>query len=84
MQKFVAVAIGSVVALVGFAGAANASATIDLIWTATGTDTSPIDVQVSSNITLEVILTAGPGGSLGVFTLKPGSGERTSSTCRLS
>ena len=32
MRKFIAVAMGSVVALVGFAGAANASATVDLIW----------------------------------------------------
>ena len=33
-----AAAVGSVVTLVGFAGAANASATIDLIWAATGTN----------------------------------------------
>jgi len=32
MRKILAVAMGSIVALVGFAGAANASATIDLIW----------------------------------------------------
>ena len=32
MRKFFAVAMGSVVALLGFAGAANASATVDLIW----------------------------------------------------
>ncbi len=32
MRKFFAVAMGSVVALVGFAGTANASATVDLIW----------------------------------------------------
>ena len=32
MRKFFAVAMGSVVALMGFAGAANASATVDLIW----------------------------------------------------
>ncbi len=32
MRKFVAVAMGSVVAFAGFAGAANASATVDLIW----------------------------------------------------
>ena len=34
-----AAAASSVAALVGFAGAANASATIDLIWADTGTDT---------------------------------------------
>ena len=32
MRKFFAVAMGSMVALAGFAGAANASATVDLIW----------------------------------------------------
>jgi hypothetical protein len=32
MRKFFAVAMGSVVALAGFAGAAHASATVDLIW----------------------------------------------------
>jgi len=32
MRKFFAVAMGSLVALAGFAGTANASATIDLIW----------------------------------------------------
>ena len=32
MRKFFAVAMGSVVALVGFAGAASASAAVDLIW----------------------------------------------------
>jgi hypothetical protein len=32
MRKFFTAAMGSVVALVGFAGVANASATVDLIW----------------------------------------------------
>ena len=32
MRKFFAVAMGSAVALLGFAGAANASATVDLLW----------------------------------------------------
>ena len=41
MRKFFAVAMGSVVALVGFAGAANASATVDLIWI----DVSNLDTQ---------------------------------------
>ena len=63
VRKFFAAAVGSALALAGFAGAANASATIDLIWTNTGTNTSP--VVTSSNITLKVILTAGPGGSAG-------------------
>ncbi len=59
-----AAAASSVAALVGFAGAANASATIDLIWAVSGTDTTSI-LGTSSNITLNVILTAGPDGSSG-------------------
>jgi hypothetical protein len=74
-----AAAMGSVLALVGFAGAANASATVDLIWIDT-TDTACTDdgrrdcpqlgttltsVALSDNITLAVILTAGPNGSIG-------------------
>ena len=39
LTVFAAAAVGSAVALVGFAGAANASATIDLIWADTGTNT---------------------------------------------
>ena len=74
-----ATSVGSVVALVGFAGTANASATVDLIWI-DKTDTACTDdgrrdcprlgatissVAVrSDNITLAVILTAGPGGIL--------------------
>jgi hypothetical protein len=49
---------------VGFAGAANASATIDLIWAGSGTATTSI-VATSSSITLQVILTAGDVGSQG-------------------
>jgi hypothetical protein len=74
-----AAAMGSVVALVGFAGAADASATVDLIWI-DKTDTACTDdgrrdcprigadissVALGDNITLAVILTAGPGGSIG-------------------
>jgi hypothetical protein len=41
MRKFFAVAMGSVVALAGFASMANASATVDLIWIdVTNTDTA--------------------------------------------
>jgi len=40
MRKFFAVALGSVVALAGFAGTANASATVDLIWIDNTTDTA--------------------------------------------
>ena len=59
-----AAAASSVAALVGFAGAANASATIDLIWADSGTDTTSI-ASTSSIIILQVILTAGPNGSTG-------------------
>jgi hypothetical protein len=59
-----AAAMGSVVALVGFAGAANASATIDLIWPDTGTNEIS-DLVLPTTVTLNVILTAGPNGSRG-------------------
>jgi hypothetical protein len=100
MRKFFAAAMGSMVALAGFAGAANASATVDLLWidvTVTNTmgnvtclganvrdcppDPRSIGVEVDSvvapdgvaissvfttdNITLAVVLTAGPLGSIG-------------------
>ena len=59
-----AAAASSVAALVGFAGAANASATIDLIWA--DSDTNQLSgVVTSSGITLRVIMTAGPNGSTG-------------------
>ncbi len=59
-----AAAVSSLAALVGFAGAANASATIDLIWAETGTNEITIP-NTSSVATLQVILTAGPNGSIG-------------------
>ena len=41
MRKFFAVALGSMVALAGFAGVASASATVDLVWIdVSGTDTA--------------------------------------------
>jgi hypothetical protein len=49
---------------VGFTGAANASATIDLIWADTGTNATST-VLVTSSVTLQVILTAGPAGAQG-------------------
>jgi len=59
-----AAAASSVAALVGFAGAANASATIDLIWG--DSDTNQLSgVVTSSGITLRVIMTAGPNGTTG-------------------
>jgi hypothetical protein len=99
MRKFFAVAMGSLVALLGFAGTANASATVDLIWidistldsagnviclrpakrncpqfgtsiggAGTGTSNPASSILISSDITLGVLLTAGPGGVVGVGT----------------
>jgi hypothetical protein len=70
MRKSFAAAVGSVVALVGFAGAANASATIDLIWAGTDPPTNQIGgfndpLAPSANITLQVILHGSPAGALG-------------------
>ncbi len=64
MRKFLVGMAGGLIALAGFAGAASASATIDLIWAASGTNTTSIALA-SSNITLNVILTAGANGSAG-------------------
>jgi hypothetical protein len=60
------VVTGAVLAAVlgGGAGAANASATIDLIWADTGTNEMS-NVELSAAITLQVILTTGPNGSQG-------------------
>jgi hypothetical protein len=63
MRKFIAAAAGSVVALAGFAGVSHSSATIDLIWDATGTN--EIDNPGPQVVQLNVILTAGPAGSEG-------------------
>jgi hypothetical protein len=70
MRKFFAAAVVSVVALVGFAGAAYASATVDLIWRDTGvgfiwTDGHELtfgDADTSVIVTYDVVLTAGPNG----------------------
>ena len=64
MRAFLVGLVGGLVALAGFAGSANASATIDLLWNATGTNTIS-SVTTSSNIVLEVWLTAGANGSVG-------------------
>jgi len=91
MRDILAAAMGSAVALVGFAGEVDASATVDLIWidvSATNVMGNPICLQpanrncppdprspdggvtinvlgVTDDFTLGVILTAGPGGSIG-------------------
>ena len=64
MRTFLVGLVSGLVALAGFAGSASASATIDLIWQISGTDTTS-NVVTSSNITLDVVLTAGANGSLG-------------------
>jgi len=64
MRNFTVGLVSGFVALVGFAGSANANATIDLIWAATGTDTIT-GVTASGSMVLNVVLTAGPNGSAG-------------------
>jgi hypothetical protein len=65
MRKFFATAVVSAVALVGFAGAAGASATIDLLWATNDADTIGPGVPDSNAAVLRVILTAGDLGSQG-------------------
>jgi len=64
MQKFIVGLVGGLVALAGFAGSSSASATIDLIWANSGTDTTSV-LATDTGIVLTVILTAGSGGSQG-------------------
>jgi hypothetical protein len=69
--------VGGLIALVGLAGTANASATVDLIWQDTGTGTIS-GLAISDSITLDVVITAGPlgsnGGSVSVdYSLAAGS-----------
>ncbi|MGE4606470.1 MAG: PEP-CTERM sorting domain-containing protein [Myxococcota bacterium] len=52
--------LAGLVAIIGIAGSAHASATLDLIWPNSGT--SVTSLAVSSNVTLNVVLTAGPMG----------------------
>jgi hypothetical protein len=67
MRNFWVGLVAGLVALMGFAGSANASATIDLYWgdpLLGNTDISGAPAT-SANIVLSVVLTAGPNGSLG-------------------
>jgi hypothetical protein len=60
------VAVGCAMASFGIAGSARASATIDLIWADTGTNEVYLESGATpSELTLQVILTAGPNGSNG-------------------
>jgi hypothetical protein len=54
---------GVLASLLAFSGVAHASATIDLLWD--GTTDTLCGVPASSQITLHVVLTAGPSGSMG-------------------
>ena len=65
MRDFTIALVSGLVALAGFAGSASASATIDLIWNANGMDTISGAQATSTNIVLNVVLTAGATGSLG-------------------
>jgi hypothetical protein len=65
MRNFTVSLVSGLVALAGFAGSASASATIDLIWAATSTSDISGAQATSMNIVLNVVLTAGPGGSIG-------------------
>jgi len=65
MRSFTVNLLCGLVALAGFASSAAASATIDLIWAATGTDTISGAQATSANIVLNVVMTAGPNGSAG-------------------
>ncbi len=65
MRNFWVGLVSGLVALAGFAGSASASATIDLLWAATGTSDISGAQATSANIVLEVVLTAGPNGSFG-------------------
>jgi len=68
MRTILAAAASGLAVLAGFAGVAAASATIDLLWNATGTnmidDSSPPETGPQL-LRLNVILTAGPEGSQG-------------------
>ena len=62
MRTLLVGVVSSLVAVVGFATTANASATIDLLWGGTSPTTSG---SSTSSYTLHVVLTAGPAGSQG-------------------
>jgi len=64
MRRALVGIVSGLVALVGLAGNASASATVDLIWQGSGTSTTS-GLAISDVITLDVMLTAGPNGSNG-------------------
>jgi hypothetical protein len=64
MRKFILGLVGGLIAVAGFAGSSSASATIDLIWANSGTATTSV-LASDTGIVLQVIITAGAGGSQG-------------------
>lgn len=64
MRTILVGAVSGLIALVGLAGTANASATVDLIWQLSGTGTTS-GMAVSDSITVDIMLTAGANGSNG-------------------
>jgi hypothetical protein len=64
MRKFFIGWCGGLVALAGIAGSASASATIDLLWATSGTNTTSI-LASSTGIVLNVVITTGALGSQG-------------------
>jgi hypothetical protein len=66
MRNFTVGLISGLIALAGFAGSASASATIDLFWDATGTDTISGLQATSTDIVLNVVVTGGAEGVNGV------------------
>jgi hypothetical protein len=64
MRNFTVGLVSGLAALVGFAGSANASATIDLVWASTGTNTASF-LSSGATDTVSIILTAGPNDSIG-------------------
>jgi hypothetical protein len=64
VSSWVGIGVALAAAWTVFSSTAHASATIDLIWSGTDSDTIS-DLGPSSEATLQVILTAGPNGSNG-------------------
>ncbi len=64
MRAVIVGMVSGLIALVGLVGTANASATVDLIWQGSGTDTIS-GLAISDSITMDIVITAGPLGSNG-------------------
>ena len=64
MRNFTVGLVSGLVALAGFAGSASASATIDLIWTSSGTGSANF-LSSGATDTVSIVLTAGANDSIG-------------------